>query len=75
MRLHIGNLASTTTSDELMEMSRPFGNVKSAEIITERASGTSRGYGFVVFDTDAAVAAAKAGLQGKDVNGRALRVG
>lgn len=75
MRLHIGNLTEATTAEELMELTKPFGVATSASIVTDRVTGISRGYGFIVFESDDAVAKATEGLKGQSLNGQAIRVG
>jgi RNA recognition motif-containing protein len=74
MRLHIGNLTTDTTSEQLMDAARPFGAVTS-EIVSDRGSGTSRGYGFIVFKNEVDAATAVAGLRGLELNGQPIRLG
>lgn len=45
--LYVGNLASTTTSDNLRELFAQYGTVKSANVMSDRGTGQSRGFGFV----------------------------
>ena len=73
-RLYVGNLNYTTTSSELEQMFQQFGTVRTAEVITDRATGRSKGFGFVEMDTDEQAEAAIAKLNGYQVEGRALTV-
>jgi len=73
-KLYVGNLNYQTDSSELQEMFGQFGTVESAEIIADRETGRSKGFGFVQFSTDDEAAAAIAGLNGKEIGGRALTV-
>lgn len=73
-QLFVGSLPFRMTSDELTELFAEFGNVSSAKIINDRETGRSRGFGFVEFDSDDEAQAAIKGLNGKDVDGRALVV-
>lgn len=75
MRLHFGNLALDTTAEQLREVSAPYGVVTAAEVVTDRVSGLSRGYGFVVFKSDPEGHAATAGLRGTEINGQPVRIG
>ena len=70
--LYVGNLSFQTTSDGLREMFSEFGSVTSAQIVMDRETGRSRGFGFVeMFDGgDAAINA----FNGRDVEGRTLTV-
>lgn len=58
----------------LDEMFKPYGSVVSAQVIMDRDSGRSKGFGFVEMGSDSEVQAAIAALNGKEVNGRALTV-
>lgn len=74
MKLHVGNLPKDLSNDQLNELAGAFGAVESAEIVKDRSSGESRGYGFLVFASETEARAAITGLDGKDVNGQAIRV-
>ncbi|MCX7892292.1 MAG: RNA-binding protein [Burkholderiales bacterium] len=74
MEIFVGNLAPQTTEDELLALFRAFGQVKSAQIVRELFTGASRGFGFVEMPGRQHSLAAIAGLNGKDLNGQALRV-
>jgi RNA recognition motif-containing protein len=70
--LYVGNLAFGATSDDLRELFGQYGNVTSADVITDRETGRSRGFGFVEM-ADGGEAAIDA-LNGHEVQGRALTV-
>ena len=74
MRIYVGNLPYSIGEDELREMFAPFGQVASANVITDRDSGQSKGFGFVEMASSTEAQAAIAGLNGKEMNGRALTV-
>ena len=71
-RLYVGNLAFGATADDLRELFSQYGSVTAADVITDRDTGRSRGFGFVEMAEggDAAIEA----LNGQDVQGRALTV-
>jgi RNA recognition motif-containing protein len=73
-KLYVGNLSYQTDSSELQEVFGQFGTVESAEIISDRETGRSKGFGFVQMSTDDEAAAAIAGMNGKEIGGRALTV-
>jgi RNA recognition motif-containing protein len=73
-KLYVGGLAYTVTDDELREMFTSFGDVKSAQVIIDRDSNRSKGFGFVEMGSDSEAQEAITGLNGKDSGGRALLV-
>jgi cold-inducible RNA-binding protein len=73
-RLYVGNLPWSTSSSDLQAMFEQFGSVRSAEVIMDRVTGRSRGFGFVEMDQDDAMNSAIEALNGKDVNGRPMVV-
>jgi len=73
-KLYVGNLGYGVTNPELQEMFAAFGAVQSAEVITDRDTGRSKGFGFVEMSSDEEAQAAINGLNGKDVQGRPLTV-
>lgn len=73
MKLYVGNLPWTVTSADLQELFTPFGAVESAQVVTDRDSGRSRGFGFVEMAA-AHAAQAIAKLNGHQVESRELRV-
>lgn len=74
MKLHVGNLPHAVSDEQLRELAQAYGTPESAEVVKDRISGTSRGYGFVVYSTADEAQAAIAGLNGKDVDGRTITV-
>jgi RNA recognition motif-containing protein len=73
-RLYVGNLSYNVTSDMLGQMFAAYGKVESAQVIQDRMSERSKGFGFVEMSTDAEAQAAINGLHGKEDNGRTLTV-
>lgn len=73
-RLFVGNLSFRTTEDDLKDAFAEHGTVVSANIITDRDSGRSRGFGFVEMETDEEANTAIAELNEKEVSGRNIRV-
>ena len=74
MNIYVGNLAWATDDDELRSAFEAFGEVSSAKVIMDRETGRSRGFGFVEMPDGAAAQAAIEGTNGKDLDGRNLRV-
>ena len=72
-RIYIGNLPWSATEDDVREMFSAAGEVQSVAVITDRETGRSRGFGFVEMD-DADADKAIGLLDGKDMDGRPLRV-
>ena len=73
-KLYVGNLAFQTTDQELQELFAQAGTVSSASVVEDRETGRSRGFGFVEMSTKEEGAAAIDQFNGKEVNGRALKV-
>ena len=73
-KLYIGNLSYDVSSSDLEAMLSPHGTVQSAEVIMDRSTGQSKGFGFVEMDSDAEAQAAISALDGQDNGGRALKV-
>ena len=73
-RLYVGNLAWGVTDQDLQEVFAEAGKVESAQVIIDRATNRSRGFGFVEMATDEAADAAIKKLNGRDLKGRAIRV-
>jgi RNA recognition motif-containing protein len=73
MKLYVGNLSYTTNDSTLNDLFSPFGQVESARVITDRDSGTSKGFGFVEMSNSDANKAMGA-LNGREIDGRAIRV-
>src|SRR5437867_10332956 len=72
-KLYVGNLSFQTTEISITETFTQCGTVESVQIITDRDTGRSKGFGFVVMDQEGADKAI-AGLNGSQVDGRALTV-
>ncbi|RCW72824.1 RNA recognition motif domain-containing protein [Pseudorhodoferax soli] len=73
-RIYVGNLAYSITSDSLRENFSAYGEVKSAQVMQDRDSGRSKGFGFVEMGSAAEAQAAITGLNGAMADGRALTV-
>ena len=72
--LFVGNMSFQTTEDELRAIFEPYGEATRIQIMTDRDTGRSRGFGFVELVNDEEAAKAITALNGKEVNGRALNV-
>lgn len=73
-KLYVGNLSFDVSESQLREMFGPYGAVQTAQLITDRDTGRSKGFGFVEMGTDQEAAAAISGMNGQMVDGRALTV-
>jgi RNA recognition motif-containing protein len=73
-KLYAGNLGYGVTDGELQAMFEPYGTVQSAQIIMDRDTGRSKGFGFVEMGSDQEAQAAIGGLNGNQSGGRALTV-
>ena len=73
-KLYVGNLSYNTTEASLTEFFGAAGQVASANVITDRMSGRSRGFGFVEMADEAAAQAAISQLNDRELDGRALKV-
>jgi RNA recognition motif-containing protein len=73
-KLYVGNLPFDTTEDQLHEMFSPFGQVTRANLIIDRNSGRSKGFGFVEMSSDSEAQAATAQLNGTEVGTRKIIV-
>ncbi len=74
MKIYVGNLSYSTSEDDLRQAFGQFGTVDSADIITDRGTGRSKGFGFVEMSNDDEAKAAIEGLNGKETDGRNLNV-
>ena len=74
MRIYVGNLSFDTTESDLQTTFQAYGTVGSANLVTDRESGRSRGFGFVEMDNNSEAEAAIQGMNGKDLQGRSLTV-
>jgi RNA recognition motif-containing protein len=73
-KIYVGNLSFNTDDDQLNQIFSPFGQISSARVIKDKFTGRSRGFGFVEMDNNEEADKAIAGLNGKEVDGRALKV-
>ena len=73
-KLYVGNLSYQTTEDQLIETFSSYGSVASANIVYDRNSNQSKGFGFVEMEDDAAGNTAITSLNGTELNGREMRV-
>jgi RNA recognition motif-containing protein len=73
-KLYVGNMGYDVSSSDLEQLFTPHGSVQSAEVINDRDTGRSKGFGFVEMGSDQEAQAAISALNGKDHNGRALTV-
>ena len=73
-KLYVGNLSYDTTSDALQQAFGQSGTVVSAQVIMDKMSGRSKGFGFVEMSTDEEATAAIDAWNGKELDGRALTV-
>ncbi len=74
MNIYIGNLPYSTTEDELRETFSQFGQVDRANIITDKFSGRSKGFGFVEMPNDEEAQSAIDSLNDSDLSGRSIKV-
>ena len=73
-KLYVGNLTYNVNESDLEALFAPYGTVQSAQVIVDRDTNRSKGFGFVEMDTDAEAQAAIQGLDGRDHDGRNLTV-
>jgi RNA recognition motif-containing protein len=73
-RLYVGNLSYGTTDESLRQLFEAHGTVTSAQVIMDRDTGRSKGFGFVEMASDQEAQEAIAALNGQQVDGRALTV-
>ncbi|HEY5565960.1 MAG TPA: RNA-binding protein [Gammaproteobacteria bacterium] len=74
MNIYVGNLAYSVTEDELRSAFGEFGEVSSVNLIIDRGTGQSKGFGFVEMSDSAAAEAAIKALNGTPLNGRNIKV-
>ena len=74
MKLYVGNLSYSVNEDDLREMFSAFGEIASAELIKDRMSGQSKGFGFVEMPNNSEADTAIKTLNGKMNDGRSLKV-
>jgi RNA recognition motif-containing protein len=73
-RLYVGNLSYQTTDQELQDLFAEIGNVTSVQVMIDRQTGQSRGFGFVEMATEDEAQQAIASINGRNLGGRSLRV-
>src|SRR5436309_805570 len=73
-KLYVGNLGYGVTDGDLQKMFEPHGTVESAQVIMDRDTGRSKGFGFVEMKTDQEAQAAIQALNGQEIDGRSLTV-
>lgn len=73
-KLYVGNLSFDVDNTDLEQMFAAHGSVRSAQVIMDRDTGRSKGFGFVEMGADGEAAAAISALNGRDYKGRALTV-
>lgn len=74
MKLYVGNLAYSVSEDALRELFSSYGEIEEVVIIKDKFSGNSKGFGFVTFKDDEAGNSAISALNGKEFEGRELKV-
>lgn len=74
MNIYVGNLSPEVTEEDLQQAFEAFGKVESANVIKDKFSGVSRGFGFVEMPAKAEGQAAIDGLNGKELKGQTLNV-
>lgn len=74
MNIFVGNLSFSTTNEDLRFAFAQYGNVDSAQVIMDRQTGRSRGFGFVEMPDNGEAQAAISALNGADLQGRPLTV-
>ncbi len=74
MKIYVGNLNYSTSDEDIRTAFSAFGTVDSVDVIMDRGTGRSKGFGFVEMSVDAEAQAAIDALNGKDMDGRALNV-
>jgi RNA recognition motif-containing protein len=74
MNIYVGNLPFTITEDKLMDLFVDFGEVSRVNLVTDKATGQPRGFGFVEMPTQSEAEAAIKSLNGTSVGGRTIQV-
>jgi RNA recognition motif-containing protein len=73
-KLYVGNLSFQTQEYDLRDHFAPHGEVVSADIVTDRDTGRSRGFGFVEMSSEEEAQAAQSALDGQELDGRQLKI-
>lgn len=74
MNIYVGNLSYSVTSEDLRKAFEPFGEVSTANVVTDKFTGQSKGFGFVEMSNKSQGEAAVKSLDGQDLKGRPVRV-
>jgi len=74
MQIYVGNMSYGTTEESLKELFGNYGEVEAVKIITDRETGRAKGFGFITMNDDNAAKNAMEELDGKEFEGRTLRV-
>jgi RNA recognition motif-containing protein len=74
MKIFVGNLSRSATSEALRQEFEKFGQVASVDIVKDKFSGESRGFGFVEMPSKTEAQAAISGLSGREIDGKSLNV-
>ena len=74
MNIYVGNLSFDTTEQDLRQAFEAFGQVTSANVINDKFTGQSRGFGFIEMSAEEEAQAAIAGINGKEIRGREVNV-
>ena len=73
-KLYVGNLSPNTTESQILDLFKQSGNVVSCQLIKDKVTGVSKGFAFVEMGSEAEAAKAMADCNGKELDGRALKV-
>ncbi len=73
-KLYVGNLPFSATEEDLRELFETHGAIESVSVITDRETGRARGFAFVEFEEASSAEAAIQALDGRDMDGRSIRV-
>lgn len=73
-KLFVGGLPWSTTDECLRKAFEEFGGVEEANVVRERDTGRSRGFGFVTFDNEESAKTAQESMHGQEIDGRQVRV-
>lgn len=73
-KIYVGNLSFNVDSDQLTQVFSEFGTVDSANVITDRETGRSKGFAFVEMNSDSEATTAIEKLNGMDLSGRAMNI-
>ncbi len=74
MNIYVGNLSFNVTEQDLRQAFEPFGKIASINLITDKYSGQSKGFGFIEMPEESEAKAAIQGLNGKELKGRTINV-